>query len=90
MEIEFDPTKDAINRRKHGVSLALAREMEWDAADVLPDVRFPYDEERMAAVVPLGSRLFFVAFVDRGEARRRVFSVRPATRKEVKDYVGNR
>jgi uncharacterized DUF497 family protein len=90
MEIEFDPAKDAINRKKHGVSLAMARDMAWDDADVLPDTRFHYDEERMAAVVPLGNRLFFVAFVDRREGRRRVFSIRPATRKEVNDYVGNR
>ncbi|MDR1164006.1 MAG: BrnT family toxin [Candidatus Accumulibacter sp.] len=90
MEIEFDSAKDALNRQKHGVSLAIAREMEWDDADILPDTRFPYDEERMVAVVPLGERLFFVAFVDRGEKRRRVFSIRPATRKEVNAYVGNR
>lgn len=89
MEIKFDPIKDVTSQKKRGVSLAIAHGLEWDAADILPDTRFPYDEERMAAVVPLGNRLFFVAFVDSG-ARRRVFSIRSATRKEVKDYVENR
>jgi uncharacterized DUF497 family protein len=90
MEIEYDPVKDTLNIKKHGISLAVARDMDWDNADVLPDTRFLYDEARMAAVVPMGERLFFVAFVDRGEDRRRVISIRPATRKEGKDYVGNR
>jgi uncharacterized DUF497 family protein len=89
MEIEFDPVKDAKNRRKHQLSLAFARELEWDAAEVFPDTRYDYDEARMTAVVPCGDRLFFVAFVYRGDVRR-VFSLRPATRKETKDYVRNR
>ena len=32
MRIEFDLAKDTRNRAKHGVSLALARDLEWDAA----------------------------------------------------------
>jgi uncharacterized DUF497 family protein len=32
MDIEFDPVKDASNQAKHGVSLALAAELDWDAA----------------------------------------------------------
>jgi len=32
MRIEFDPTKDASNRLKHGVSLAMAAELDWNAA----------------------------------------------------------
>jgi len=29
MHIEFDPTKDVANQDKHGVSLALAVELDW-------------------------------------------------------------
>jgi uncharacterized protein len=37
MPIEFDPTKDAANQSKHGVSLALAGELDWEAALVWVD-----------------------------------------------------
>ena len=32
MQIEFDPVKDSANQTKHRVSLALAEELDWDAA----------------------------------------------------------
>ena len=46
MQIEFDPAKDAANLAKHGVSLALARELDWEAALVWVDDRFEYGEVR--------------------------------------------
>ncbi len=30
MKIEFDPAKDASNHEKHGVSLTLAAELDWE------------------------------------------------------------
>ena len=39
MEITYDPTKDATNVARHGVSLALAIELEWESAVVWPDGR---------------------------------------------------
>ena len=30
MLIDFDPAKDLINQAKHGLSLARARELNWD------------------------------------------------------------
>jgi hypothetical protein len=42
----------------------------------------------MIGLVPEGSRLYYVAFIDRGEVRR-VISLRPAERREVKHYVEN-
>ena len=86
MHIEFDPAKDAVNREKHGVSLALAGEFEWEAALVWIDDRFEYDETRMIALAPWARTLYYVAFVDRGNARR-VISLRRANRREVKHYV---
>ena len=88
MRIEFDPHKDAANRAKHGVSLALARELDWDAALAWVDGRFQYDEVRMIALAPKTNTLYYVAFVDRGD-RRRIISLRLATRSEVKHYVEN-
>lgn len=70
MLIEFDPIKDKANVAKHGVSLALAGKLDWDAALVWRDDRFEYEEMRMLALAPETSTLYFVAFVDRGEVRR--------------------
>jgi uncharacterized DUF497 family protein len=37
MEIEFDPIKNIANQAKHGISLALGSELDWDAALVWID-----------------------------------------------------
>jgi hypothetical protein len=86
MRIEFDPAKDSANQAKHGVSLALAEELDWDAALVWIDYRFENDEWRMIALAPKTGILYYVAFVDRGEVRR-IISLRRANRREVKHYV---
>ena len=86
MRIEFDPAKDAVNQAKHGVSLALAVELDWEAALVWVDDRFEYAELRMIALAPKTKILYCAAFVERGEVRR-VISLRRANRREVKHYV---
>ena len=48
MGIEFDPAKDVLNIKNHGLSLAVAAELEWDLLishedDTLHD----YYEQRM-------------------------------------------
>ncbi len=86
MRIVFDPEKDATNLSKHGVSLAAAAELDWDAALAWIDDRADYGEQRIIALAPMGDRLFFVVFVDRVEARR-VISLRRANRREVSHYV---
>jgi uncharacterized DUF497 family protein len=88
MLIEFDPAKDLENQTKHGVSLSVAGELNWEAALVWIDDRFEYSETRMIALAPKTEILYYVAFVDRGEARR-VISLRRANRREVKHYVEN-
>ncbi len=86
MKIGFDPAKDLANQAQHGVSLALAGELDWDAALVWVDDRFEYDELRMIALAPKTEILYYVAFVDRGDALR-IISLRQANRREVKHYV---
>ena len=86
MQIEFDPAKDSANLVKHGVSLALAEELDWDAALVWIDDRFENDEWRMIALAPKTGILYYVAYVDRGEVQR-IISLRRATRREVNHYV---
>ena len=86
MRIEFDPAKDASNIEKHGLSLTLAAELDWDAALVWVDERYEYGELRMIALAPETGILYYVAFVDRGTTRR-IISLRKANRREVKHYV---
>lgn len=88
MRVEFDPSKDEVNLAKHGESLALARQVDWDAALVWVDDRFAYDEVRMIALAPANDTLYYLAFVDRGNARR-IISLRRATRRELRHYVEN-
>lgn len=88
MRFEFDATKDRANQAKHGASLALAVELDWDTALVWVDSRFEYGETRMIALAPKTRILYYVAFVDRGEVRR-IISLRRANRREVKHYVQN-
>lgn len=86
MEIEFDPLKEGVNLAKHGVSMLLAIELDWEAALMWVDDRFEYGEARMMALAPNAGILYFVAFVDRAGTRR-IISIRRANRREVKHYV---
>jgi uncharacterized DUF497 family protein len=86
VRIEFNPDKDAGNQSKHGVSLALASELDCEAALVWVDDRFENGEVRMIALAPRTGILYCVAFADRGAARR-IISLRRANRREVKHYV---
>jgi len=88
MQIEFDQAKDAANLTKHGVSLSLANELNWEAALVWVDDRFAYGELRMIALAPKTGILYYVAFVERGKMRR-IISLRQANRREVTHYVKN-
>ncbi|MEA3643491.1 MAG: BrnT family toxin [Lamprobacter sp.] len=86
MKITFDPTKDAKNRAKHGLSLAFAEGLEWDTALIWTDDREDYGEDRQCALVLNGVRLYFVAFVDRDDVRR-IISLRKSTNQEQIRYV---
>ena len=86
--IRSNPTKDASNLDKHGVSLAVASKLDWESAMIWTDTRYEYGEERLSALVPLGDRLYFAAFVYRADSRR-IISLRKANNKEVKDYAAN-
>lgn len=86
MRITFDAAKDKSNQAKHGVSLAMAAEVEWDDAMVWSDTRRDYGEDRMCAIGYIGPRLHFVAFVDRGNVRR-IISLRKANQREEVRYA---
>jgi hypothetical protein len=88
VQITYDTFKDAANLAKHGVSLALAAQLEWDSLWAKPDVRRDYGEMRMIGYAIAGDRLFCVAYTDRG-TERRIISLRKANSREVKRYVEN-
>lgn len=86
MDIAFDPAKDESNVAKHGVSLSLAGDFEWDECLAGPDARRAYGEDRMVAIGYIGVRLFVVVYVDR-EGVRRIISLRKANKREEKRYA---
>ena len=85
MRITFDPAKDAANVAKHGLSLSVAAELEWNVAVVWEDSRRDYGEVRYAALAPVGRRLLFVAYTQRGGLRR-IISLRKANLREIDRY----
>jgi uncharacterized DUF497 family protein len=87
MRYTWDPEKDALNRRKHGLSLEEgipALEDPW--RDFWIDDRFDYGEERIATL-GLGSRrvLYVISAISQWEITR-IISVRKANRNEVEQY----
>ena len=70
---------------KHGVSLALASQIEWTEVLCCPDDRCDYVELREIGLVAIGNRLHVVVFVQRGDVMR-IISLRKANAREVNDY----
>jgi uncharacterized DUF497 family protein len=86
VKISFDPAKDAANFQKHGIDLAEAEELDWDAALVKPDSRRDYGEARQIGYAPMANRLYCVVFVERADDLR-IISLRKANSREVTRYV---
>ncbi len=86
VRITFDSAKDAINREKHGLSLAEADGLDWDSALIEEDDRRNYGEARMLGIGYIGHRLHFVVFVERDGARR-IISLRKANPREYFRYA---
>lgn len=85
MRIEFDPDKDEINRAKHGLSLAIAADMDLEATLIEPDQRYAYGEARFQALGPIAGRLHLLAFTMRGDVLRAI-SLRKANSRERRRY----
>ncbi|MDA8249483.1 MAG: BrnT family toxin [Rhodospirillales bacterium] len=81
MEIEFDDAKDAANRLKHGVPLALgAVALESLIGETLDDRR-DYGETRINAFGLIAGRLYVCTYTKRGPVYR-IISLRKASRRE--------
>jgi uncharacterized DUF497 family protein len=85
MEIEFDPEKNAANRRKHKFDLADATGFEFETALIVEDNRHDYGETRWQALGFIGSRLHMLVFTVRG-TKVRAISLRKANDRECAYY----
>jgi uncharacterized protein len=86
MKIEFDLAKDGRNRKKHGLSLELAAELDWDAMLMELDDSQDYGEERWLGIAPEGGKLYYVVFTVSDGETIRIISLRRATNSEVRRY----
>lgn len=90
LKITYDPAKDVSNLAKHGLTLALAIELEWHTLKCKPDTRRDYGELRQIGYVIAGDRLYCVVFVDRPAdvpTERRIISVRKTNNREILNYA---
>jgi uncharacterized DUF497 family protein len=67
MDVEFDREKDARNRAKHGVPLALGAVVLENRIGEIVDDRRVYGEVRVNAFGPVAGRLFVCTYTMRGE-----------------------
>ena len=85
MRFEWNPSKAASNKRKHGVSFEEAAECFKDPlAMILDDPRHP---ERFILIgASQQQRLIFTLYVERDAALIRIISARRATARERRKY----
>jgi uncharacterized DUF497 family protein len=84
MEIEFDPVKDVVNIRKHGISLRRAEDFVSMADH--EDGRFDYGEIRYRAYGHIGDVAYCLVFTVRAHSIRAI-SLRRAHAKEMTRYA---
>ena len=84
MEYEWDETKRRSNLEKHRIDLSVANDFDWDTAIEQPTMR--HGELRYIATGYIGDRLHTVIWTER-DNRRRIISLRRASRQEERDYA---
>jgi uncharacterized protein len=77
--------KDRANLAKHGLSLDLARHIDFSRTLVIPDTRTDYGEDRFIGYGPLDGILHVLVFTMRGDVMR-VIGLRRANKRERKKY----
>lgn len=86
MQDRCDPAKDAANREKHQVSLALGDRIFEDGDDiVVPSIREIDGEERFKVIGVVGQKPFTGVFVRR-DGQPRFISVRRSNTGEERAY----
>ena len=86
MQVDLDPSKDAVNRSKHGVSLAFGSRVFDDSDHVILASIRPIDgEDRYKAVGMVEGKCWTAVYVERGHVRRMI-SVRRSNLGEQRNY----
>jgi hypothetical protein len=87
MRYVWDPAKDLLNKRKHGLSLAEGIPALQDPErDAWIDSRFDYGEERIVTLGMGNRQVLYVVSMERDENSTRLISVRRAENDEIKRY----
>lgn len=87
MRYVWDPAKDVLDQRKHGLSLAEGiPALEDPERDSWIDSRFDYGEERMVTLGMGRRQVLYVVSIERDEACIRLISVRRAEDHEIERY----
>jgi uncharacterized DUF497 family protein len=86
MDIEYDREKDAINRAKHRVPLALGAVVLENRIGEIVDDRRDYGEIRINAFGLVADRLFVCTYTMRGDTHR-LISVRKASQQEQRTWL---
>ena len=87
MIYEWDDAKNAANIAAGRLGFEAIDDFEWETAIINSSPR--RGESRLAALGLIGDRLYHVVYTRR-EDRRRIISLRPASRKERDRYVQER
>jgi uncharacterized protein len=82
--VDFDPSKDAVNLAKHGISLA--RWVDLDILAVVDDDRFEYGEPRYRGYGLIDGLAYCLVFTIR-DGQYRPISLRRAHAKEMKRHA---
>lgn len=86
MDIEFDPAKNKVNRRDHGIDLADVEGVFNDQNAITIEDR-DHDEQRFVTLGADGfGRVLVVCYVYRDESTIRLISARKAEPHERKSY----
>lgn len=81
MNYEWDDTKNAANKAKHGIPFEDMERFDWDFA-ICVDAQTVDFEERELWLGPIATNIVAVVTVERGNDTVRIVSLRPSTRAE--------
>lgn len=86
MEFEFDPSKSAMKKKKHGIDFIDAQVL-WEDSDLLEIPARTEDEPRFLVVGRIENK-HWAAVITYRDSRVRLISVRRARNTEIELYEG--
>jgi len=86
VKFEWNPVKNRVNIRKHGLDFADAEEMFGGLLVVDPDTKEDYGESRWIGIGTIRGRTVHVVFTQSDQYTIRIISLRKATARERKEY----